>query len=140
MFCEFYCKSLAWKWEILLEIQAKIDRNSYEAGCALPYQQKRKIHTLYARIMNETLNLNSLNISFRSCEKIEMKENNFTFINILDGTSMQRAQELCNEKGMQLFEPRDATINHMVWEKARENYPLVRGYWLNIKRRTEDPM
>ena len=88
----------------------------------------------------KTFNINSLSISCRSTEKIEVKQNNFTFINILDGTSMQRAQELCNEKGMQLFEPRDATINHMVWEKARKNYPWVRGYWLNIKRRTEEPM
>ena len=52
---------------------------------------------------------------------------------------MERAQELCSEKGMQLFEPRDATINQMVWDKARENYPWVTGYWLNIKR-SEEPM
>ena len=69
-----------------------------------------------------------------------MNEKNFTFINILDGVTMERAQERCNEKGMHLFEPRDTTINHMVWEKAREHYPWVRGYWLNINRRSVEPL
>ena len=81
----------------------------------------------------------SVAIYYRYSEKINISENNFTFITIFDGTTMERAQELCSEKGMQLFEPRDATINQMVWDKAREKYPWVTGYWLNIKR-SEEPM
>ena len=61
-------------------------------------------------------------------------------MNILGGTGNERAREICKEKGMMLFEPRDATINHMVWEKARESYPLSGGYWLNVVRSATEEM
>ena len=65
----------------------------------------------------------------------------FYFIRILGGTQMDRAQELCNKVGMKIFEPRDATTNSLVWEKAQEYlYPMSNGYWLNIKRSIENPM
>ena len=63
-----------------------------------------------------------------------MRDENFHIINILGGTGYKRADAICKEKGMMLFEPRDATINHMVWEKARESYPMLQNYWLNVVR------
>ena len=47
------------------------------------------------------------------------------------GTSYKHAQELCNSKGLTVFEPRDATINKLVYEKARDHY---RKYWLGMRR------
>ena len=72
--------------------------------------------------------------SFRSEEKFTLRDENFHIINILGGTGYKKANEICKEKGMMLFEPRDATINHMVWEKARESYPMLQNYWLNVVR------
>ena len=61
----------------------------------------------------------------------------FNFLNIIGGATMSEAQMICLEKGMALFEPKDATINYLVWEKARENYQLEWGYWLNVKKENQ---
>ena len=51
---------------------------------------------------------------------------------------MDRAQELCSKAGLKIFEPRDATINILVWEKAQEYlYPMSNGYWLNMYTKAE---
>ena len=51
------------------------------------------------------------------------------------GVTMKRAQEICTEKGMMLFEPRDATINRKVWQAMKTAGTGM--YWLNLRR--EDP-
>ena len=79
-----------------------------------------------------------LQMCCRSERKATIRDENFHFINILGGTGSKQAHELCRERGMMLFEPRDATINHMVWEKARENYPMSAGYWINVMRSTTE--
>ena len=41
---------------------------------------------------------------------------------------MERAKQICEDKGMVVAEPRDATMNRRVWERSRG------PYWLNIGR------
>ena len=77
-------------------------------------------------------------LSFRNEEKVTIKDEKFLFINILGGTGYERANEICQDKGMRLFEPRDAMINHMVWEKSKESYSMSQRYWLNVLRTPAD--
>ena len=41
---------------------------------------------------------------------------------------MERARQICADKGMVVVEPRDATVNRRVWEGSRG------PYWLNVGR------
>ena len=41
---------------------------------------------------------------------------------------MERAHQICADKGMVVVEPRDATFNRRVWEGSRG------PYWLNVGR------
>ena len=52
---------------------------------------------------------------------------------LVTGFTMKAGQDICHAKGMILFEPRDASINHKVWQ-AMQNEGV---YWLNLRR--EDP-
>ena len=63
-----------------------------------------------------------------------ISEQNLYIEKIIGGTTMTHAKEICNSKGMELFEPRDATTNHVVWEKARGYFRWSSGYWLNVRR------
>ena len=47
---------------------------------------------------------------------------------------MKGAVDICENKGMMVFEPRDATINRKVWQ-ALKNDGL---YWLNLKRKNPE--
>lgn len=46
---------------------------------------------------------------------------------------MTHAIHICNSRGMGLFEPRDSTINHEFWKKARGYYQWSWAYWLNVR-------
>ena len=51
----------------------------------------------------------------------------------LSGFTMKMAQDVCKAKGMIVFEPKDASSNHEVWEMMKNDGV----YWVNIQR--EDP-
>ena len=73
------------------------------------------------------------NLFSRSEERLEINGETFHFQKLLvgQGTTYQHAHEICKSKGLALFQPRDATINRMVYEKAKEHYG---EYWLGIRR------
>ena len=54
-----------------------------------------------------------------------------------DGTSFDHAQAICKSKDLMLFEPRDATLNYRIYEKAKDRYGW---YWLNIRRDSPETM
>ena len=66
-------------------------------------------------------------------ERLEISGHNLYIEKIIGGTSMTHAIEICNSRGMELFEPRDSTINNDVWKKARGYYKWSWGYWLNVR-------
>ena len=49
------------------------------------------------------------------------------------GSTFQEAMELCQERNMKIFEPRDAVINGQVMKliKTETSYE---GHWINIQR------
>ena len=75
----------------------------------------------------------------RSEEEMQINEKTFYFQNMLvgDGTSFDHAQEICKSKDLMLFEPRDATLNYRIYEKAKDRYGW---YWLNIRRDSPETM
>ena len=48
------------------------------------------------------------------------------------GVPMSKASQMCKDREMILFEPRDATANAKVYDTFREHD--IETYWINIKR------
>ena len=67
-------------------------------------------------------------------ERLDIDGHNLYIEKILGGTTRMHAREICNSRGMELFEPRDSTVNHVVWKKARGFHRWSWGYWLNVRR------
>lgn len=60
--------------------------------------------------------------------KVEIDGHTFHYQRIMGGVTMERAHQICADKGMVVFEPRDATVNSRVWEGSKG------PYWLNVRR------
>ena len=89
--------------------------------------------------VSEIPNYFSLTLSFhhkRSEKTITIEDRQFYLPRFLSsGVTMKRAQEICDGKGMMLFEPRDASINRKVWQAMKNDGTGM--YWVNLRR--DDP-
>ena len=67
-------------------------------------------------------------LNFRYETKVDIEGHSFLYQRTIGGVTMERAKQICADKGMVVAEPRDATMNRRVWEGSRG------PYWLNIGR------